>query len=56
MAGQLVSAQSPEAITIRKYVDQNAGNIIREFSAFLSLSNVAVDSHGLQKMQLSLWR
>src|SRR5258705_9743835 len=46
---QLVSAQSPEILTIRKYGNKNAGNIISEFSAFLSLPNVAADPAGQQK-------
>lgn len=45
----LVSAQSSEVLTIRKYGHQNAGNIISEFSAFLSLPNVAADPVGQQK-------
>lgn len=49
MVGRLVLAQSPQTLTIRKSVQQNAGNIIGEFSAFLSLPNVAADSAGLQK-------
>jgi acetylornithine deacetylase/succinyl-diaminopimelate desuccinylase-like protein len=44
-----VSGQSPEVLAIRKYGQQNAGNIINEFSSFLSLPNVAVDTPGLQK-------
>jgi acetylornithine deacetylase/succinyl-diaminopimelate desuccinylase-like protein len=38
---QSVMAQSPEVLTIRKYKNQNAGNIIHEFSEFLLLPNVA---------------
>src|SRR5882757_8389301 len=49
LASQLVSAQSPEVLTIRKYGHQNAGPIISEFSAFLSLPNVAADPAGQQK-------
>jgi acetylornithine deacetylase/succinyl-diaminopimelate desuccinylase-like protein len=44
---RFVSAQSP--LTIRKYRNQNAGNIISEFSAFLSLPNVAADPASQQK-------
>jgi acetylornithine deacetylase/succinyl-diaminopimelate desuccinylase-like protein len=47
--GQLMTAQSAEILTIRKYGYQNAGNIIGEFSSFLSLPNVAADPAGLQK-------
>ncbi|SFD49305.1 Acetylornithine deacetylase/Succinyl-diaminopimelate desuccinylase [Chitinophaga sp. CF118] len=46
---QLVSAQTPEVLAIRKYGNRNAGNIINEFSEFLSLPNVAADPAGLQK-------
>lgn len=46
---RLVSAQSPEVLTLRKYGHQNAGNIIGEFSTFLSLPNVAADPAGQQK-------
>ena len=49
LIGQLVLAQSPGVLTIRKYVHQNAGNIIREFSEFLSFPNVAADPVGQQK-------
>jgi len=49
LIGQLVSAQSPRVLTIRKYGNQNAGNIINEFSTFLSLPNVAADPAGQQK-------
>jgi len=46
---QIVSAQSPEVLTIRKYGNKNAGNIINEFAEFLSLPNVAADPAGQQK-------
>ncbi len=46
---QLISAQSPEIPTIRKYGQKNAGNIINEFVEFLSLPNVAADTAGQQK-------
>ena len=46
---QIVSAQSPEVLTIRKYGNKNAGNIINEFAEFLSLPNVAADPVGQQK-------
>jgi len=49
LAGQFVSAQSPDVLTIRKYGNNNAGNIIYEFTEFLSLPNVAVDTAGQQK-------
>jgi len=46
---QSVLAQTPEVLVIRKYVNENAGNIIREFSEFLFLPNVAADPVGQQK-------
>jgi acetylornithine deacetylase/succinyl-diaminopimelate desuccinylase-like protein len=49
LIGQLVSAQSPGVLTIRKYRNQNAGNIVNEFSTFLSFPNVAADPAGQQK-------
>ncbi len=44
-----VSAQSAEVLTIKKYGSENAGNIIKEFSEFLYLPNVATDPVGQQK-------
>lgn len=49
LAGQLVSAQSREVLKIKKYVNQNAGNIISGFSSFLSLPNVAAEPVSLRK-------
>jgi acetylornithine deacetylase/succinyl-diaminopimelate desuccinylase-like protein len=49
LVGQSVTAQSPEVLTIRKYGNKNAGNIVNEFSEFLSLPNVAADPIGQQK-------
>jgi len=49
LAGQFVLAQSPDVLTIRKYGNKNAGSIINEFTEFLSLSNVALDTPGQQK-------
>ena len=46
---QLGLTQSPEVLTIRKYVNKNAGNIINEFREFLFLPNVAADPIGQQK-------
>ena len=46
---QLVSAQSNDVLIIRKYENKNADNIIKEFSQFLLLPNVAVNPDGLQK-------
>src|SRR5438105_4590572 len=44
-----VSAQPPEVLGVKKYINQNAGNIISEFSSFLSIPNVAADPGGQQK-------
>ncbi len=46
---QLVAAQSPDLLTIRKYAAKNAGNIVNEFAELLTLPNVAADPAGLQK-------
>ena len=46
---QSVFGQSPEAQKIRKYGNENVGNIIGEFSEFLTLPNVASDPVGQQK-------
>jgi acetylornithine deacetylase/succinyl-diaminopimelate desuccinylase-like protein len=46
---QLVSAQSSETLTIRKYSKENAANIIKEFTELLALPNVAADPAGQQK-------
>jgi acetylornithine deacetylase/succinyl-diaminopimelate desuccinylase-like protein len=46
---QFISGQSSEILTIRKYTHQEAGNIILEYSDFLSLPNVAANPVGLQK-------
>ncbi|MBC7689740.1 MAG: M20/M25/M40 family metallo-hydrolase [Aquabacterium sp.] len=42
-------AQKPGVAPISKFNQQNAGNIIAEFTAFLSLPNVAADPVGQQK-------
>ena len=44
-----VSAQSPTVLTVRKYANQNTGNIINEFTALLALPNTAADPAGQQK-------
>jgi acetylornithine deacetylase/succinyl-diaminopimelate desuccinylase-like protein len=46
---QLVSAQSTEVLNIRKYGTKNAEGIMKEFSTFLSIPNVAADPIGQQK-------
>lgn len=50
----VVSAQSSNVLTIRKYADENAGNIITGFTTFLALPNVAADPSGLQKNVLCI--
>ena len=45
----LVSAQSPQVLTIRKYTDENVANIISGFTKFLAIPNVAADPGGQQK-------
>lgn len=47
--GQFISAQSPGLQAIRNYRNHNAGSIVREFTEFLSLPNVAADSAGQQR-------
>ena len=42
-------AQSPETIKINKYVTENSGIIIKEFTEFLSLPNIASDTKSQQK-------
>jgi len=49
LAGQLVLAQSPELLTIRKYGNENAGTIINEFTGLLAIPNVAANPAGQQK-------
>lgn len=49
LTGQYLSAQSPDVLTIRKFGNKNAGDIIGEFTEFLSLPNVAADTAGQQK-------
>ena len=46
---QLASAQSPEVLSIRKFENSNAHNIISEFAEFLSLPSVAADPVGQQR-------
>jgi acetylornithine deacetylase/succinyl-diaminopimelate desuccinylase-like protein len=46
---QFVSAQSPNVLTIRKYEQQNANNVINEFTSFLSIPNVARDTLNIKK-------
>lgn len=42
-------AQAPEVLKIRKYKTQHTGTMIREFSEFVAIPNVAADPIGLQK-------
>lgn len=45
----LVSAQTSETLTIRKFVEHNATNLISEFTEFIAIPNVAADRDGQQK-------
>ena len=45
----VIHTQSPPILTVRKYGQQQANNIISEFVAFLSLPNVASDTLNIQK-------
>lgn len=49
LIGELISAQTPSLLKVREYNNQNRINIITEFSAFLSLPNVAKDTINIQK-------
>ena len=44
-----VFSQTPESLEIKAYGNNNAGSIIREFTDFLTLPNIATDTIGLQK-------
>ncbi|MEP6676589.1 MAG: M20/M25/M40 family metallo-hydrolase [Ferruginibacter sp.] len=45
----IASAQSAETMTIRKYAQENSTDLLREFTAFLTIPNIAADPSGLQK-------
>jgi acetylornithine deacetylase/succinyl-diaminopimelate desuccinylase-like protein len=49
LIGQLILAQSPEILTVRKYREQNANDIIQEFVKFLAIPNLAKDTLNIQK-------
>jgi acetylornithine deacetylase/succinyl-diaminopimelate desuccinylase-like protein len=49
LTAQVVSSQSAETLKIRNFTQKNANKIITEFSAFLSLPNVAAAPASLQK-------
>ena len=49
LINQPVSAQTLESVKIRAYGNNNAGSIIKEFTHFLTLPNVATDTAGLQR-------
>ena len=49
MIVQLASSQSQDVLTIRKYREQNAGNIINEFVNFLAIPNLAKDTINILK-------
>ncbi|HEX4849324.1 MAG TPA: M20/M25/M40 family metallo-hydrolase, partial [Puia sp.] len=49
LASQCIQAQTPEILTIRKFREQNANNIVSEFVKFLSIPDLAKDSTNLLK-------
>ncbi len=49
LVGELATAQSADILKIRKYEEQNADNIIKEFVQFLSIPNLAKDTVNIQK-------
>jgi len=49
LISQTVLGQSPQTLEIRKYVNRNAGDIVKEFTGLLALPNVAADLIGQQK-------
>src|SRR5215207_6996695 len=49
LISQFGLTQSTEILKVRNYTNKNAGNIINEFTDFLSLPNVAADPAGQQK-------
>lgn len=49
LISQAVSAQSPGVLSIRKFIRQNAGKMITEYSEFLALPNVAADPVDLKR-------
>jgi acetylornithine deacetylase/succinyl-diaminopimelate desuccinylase-like protein len=49
LISQVGLTQSPEGVTIKKYLNKSAANIIDEFRDFLFLPNVAADPAGQQK-------
>lgn len=49
LVSQLAFAQSPENLTIKTWVQKNAGSIVNEFKDLLALPNTAADPAGQQK-------
>jgi acetylornithine deacetylase/succinyl-diaminopimelate desuccinylase-like protein len=49
LAGQLVVAQSPEVLKVRKYREQHTNDIMQEFVKFLAIPNLAKDSLNIQR-------
>ncbi|QEC69819.1 M20/M25/M40 family metallo-hydrolase [Panacibacter ginsenosidivorans] len=49
LVSKFILAQSVGVESINKYVKQNTGHIINEFTSFLSIPNIAADTPGLQK-------
>jgi len=46
---QLVYGQSPDILSIRKFTNEHKGQLINEFTKFLSIPNVAADTAGLHR-------
>ena len=44
LTGQIIQAQSPEILTVRKFREQNANDILQEFVKFLAIPNLATDT------------
>jgi acetylornithine deacetylase/succinyl-diaminopimelate desuccinylase-like protein len=49
LIGELASSQSADILKIKKYGEQNADKIIKEFAQFLSIPNLAKDTVNIQK-------
>ena len=49
LASQWVTAQSPGTVVVKEYAGKNAGAILREYTSFLALPNVAADTAGQQR-------
>ena len=49
LLASIAGAQSPATLTVRKLGQQQANNIISEFTAFLSIPNIASDTSAIRK-------